>query len=116
MNTILMGAFGEQTAAKYLRENGYRILSANYRTGAGELDIVAEKGSVLSFVEVKTRAAGGLTEPKDAVDYRKQENLKAAAASYLSRYNYNLTPRFDIIEVLVNNGEVIKINHIKNAF
>ncbi len=48
MNTILMGAFGEQTAAKYLRENGYRILSANYRTGAGELDIVAEKGSVLS--------------------------------------------------------------------
>ena len=55
MNTKLIGAFGEQTAARFLRYEGYTIYSGNYKTNVGEIDIVAEKDNIICFVEVKTR-------------------------------------------------------------
>ena len=55
MNSKLVGAYGEQLAARHLRIKGYKILAANYRTGVGEIDIIAEKINVICFVEVKTR-------------------------------------------------------------
>ncbi len=117
MNTKLVGALGEQIAGRYLRDNGYRILSANYKTNAGEIDIVAKKDDVLSIVEVKTRKEGGMLPPKAAVDLSKQENLKATAASYANRYKINLSIRYDIIEVLLDeNNKCTSVNHIIDAF
>ena len=116
MNNVLLGALGEQTAAKLLRSKGYNINSGNYRTAAGELDIVAENKTHICFVEVKTRQVGGLTSPADAVDMRKQQNIRNCAAAYLAEYKTKKTVRFDIVEVFVEKSKVVKVNHIENAF
>ena len=116
MNNILLGAFGEQSASRYLRAEGYKIVAANYKTYVGELDIVAEKDNIFCVVEVKTRQKSTMLPPSEAVDYRKQENIKGSAAAFLNRYNVKKEVRYDIIEVIVDGREVISINHIKNAF
>lgn len=116
MDNILLGAFGEQQAAKYLRAEGYNIYAANYSTYVGELDIVALKDGIMCFVEVKTRQVGGMTAPADAVDYRKQQNIKGSAAAFMNSFSLKFDMRFDIVEVLVENNSVVGINHIKNAF
>ena len=74
MNSSLLGAFGEQYAARFLREEGYEIWSANYKTDSGEIDIIALKDNIVCFVEVKTRQVGGMLSPATAVDIKKQEN------------------------------------------
>lgn len=117
MNSGLLGALGEQQAAKYLRYNNYTINAANFKTYTGEIDIIASKNGVLCFVEVKTRQVGGLTAPADAVNVHKQENIKSAAAVYINRFAPKTEKyRYDIIEVFVKGREVQNINHIKNAF
>jgi putative endonuclease len=117
MNTKLMGALGEYTAARKLREDGYDIYSTNFATPVGEIDIVAHKRGLLCFVEVKTRKVGSLYSPAEAVDFRKQENIKSVAASYINKYKLNYKIRFDIFEVYVNEqGKVAEYNHITNAF
>lgn len=117
MNTKLIGAMGEQAAARYLRENGYEILSANYKTNVGEIDIVAIKDSIVCFVEVKTRRVSTFSSPADAVDRKKEENVKGTSAAYMSRYKLKNETRFDIVEVYLNeSGKVKDINHIINAF
>ncbi len=116
MNSNLLGAFGEQFAARFLRKEGYEIWSANYKTNTGEIDIIAQKDGVICFVEVKTRQTGGMFPPADAVDLKKQENIKSSAACYVNKYNLKNKIRYDIIEVLVNGSSLSEINHIKNAF
>ena len=119
MNTKLIGAYGEQLAARYLRAQRYKILAANYRAGTGEIDIIAEKRKVICFIEVKTRKEGGMFAPADAVDFHKQNNIKSAASAYMNRFKLKNEVRFDIIEVFLseeNPYNVIKINHIPNAF
>jgi putative endonuclease len=117
MNTKLLGAFGEQSAARFLRQHDYEIFSSNFLISSGEIDIVAFKDNILCFVEVKTRGEGGMFSPAEAVDFRKQENLRSAAAAYINKYKINFDYRFDIVEVIVNNEQkVTSINHIENAF
>ncbi len=116
MNSSLLGAFGEQYAARFLREEGYEIWSANYKTDMGEIDIIACKDNIACFVEVKTRQVGGMLSPATAVDAKKQENIKSSAANYINKYKVENKVRYDIIEVLVNGTSLSEINHIKNAF
>ena len=119
MNAKLIGIYGDQTAARYLRQEKYDILSANFTAGTGEIDIVAEKNNVICFVEVKTRKEGGMFSPADAVDFRKQNNIKSAASGFMNKYNLKKEMRFDIIEVLLQEDNVYnvkKINHLKNVF
>lgn len=117
MNPRLLGAMGEQKAARYLREKGYEIFSSNFSVNSGELDIVAFKDNILCFTEVKTRREGGMFSPAEAVDFNKMENLKTAAAAYMNKYKLKYDFRFDIVEVLVNGDlKVMDINHIENAF
>ena len=83
------GVWGEIFAARYLRDNGYRIITANFRSRLGEIDIIAQKGNYMCFVEVKTRGEERLYEPKEAVDFSKQEkadiNLEAFYESLSER-------------------------------
>ncbi len=117
MNSSLLGAYGEHLAAKYLRCEKYSIKAANFKTNTGEIDLIAEKNGVLCFIEVKTRQAGGMLPPAAAVDLHKQENIKSCASVYLNKWAKNANEfRFDIIEVLLEEKELISINHIKNAF
>lgn len=117
MNSKMKGALGEQLAARFLRKKGYLICAANYSYGTGEIDIIAEKKKIMCFVEVKTRTQGGMYAPADAVDYKKQENIKSSAAAYMNGFSLKNKIRYDIIEVILSdNNDLVSINHIKNAF
>lgn len=116
------GALGEKLAVKYLKQQHYKILEKNYKTKLGEVDIIAvtrDSGrEEIAFIEVKTRSADPYLSGMYAVDKRKQFHIMRTASKYLVEKRILLQPRFDIIEVEVNraSGELVKINHIKNAF
>ncbi len=111
------GALGEVFAARYLRDRGYDIVCANYRTRMGEIDIAAEKDGVLAFIEVKTRGAGMIASPAESVDRQKQRRLTLAAAEYLRSEPPQRRTRFDVIEVCLDRSEnLAEIRHIQNAF
>lgn len=111
------GVWGEIFAARYLRDNGYEILSSNYVCRFGELDIVAFKDKTVCFVEVKTRNAETKIRPMEAVDESKQKRLEMAAKSFLSAAKINSGTRFDVCEVYLDDGYALHgINYIKNAF
>ncbi len=111
------GALGEVYAARYLRERGYRIVCANYRTRMGEIDITAEKDGVTAFIEVKTRSEGMIALPAESVDTRKQKRIALAAAQYLRTEPPGLRTRFDVIEVYLDRDDaLLDIRHIPNAF
>ncbi len=119
MAGISRGAAGEVLAARFLRDKGYKILTANYRCRLGEVDIIATHESYIVFVEVKTRSSGAMYTPREAVTAAKRRRLIATAAMYLSRHSTELQPRFDVIEVLTETDwplDVIEINHILGAY
>ncbi|MBK8610754.1 MAG: YraN family protein [Chitinophagaceae bacterium] len=77
------GMKGELLAVAYLTEKGYGILHQNWRHAHWEVDIIAEKDSILHFFEIKTRLTKKFGHPEDAVDNRKIQNLINAAEEYL---------------------------------
>lgn len=113
MNNRRFGAVGERVAQKYMINKGYKIITTNFYTKKGEIDIIAVKDKIIVFVEVKTRSNNKFGTPAMAVNYKKKQHIKIAAKIYLlihKLYQHNV--RFDVIEVVVNrNG--YKINHIK---
>lgn len=111
------GVWGEIYAARYLRDNGYSILSSNYVCRFGELDLVAEKDGTVCFVEVKTRNENTAVRPMEAVDEGKRQRVEAAAKSFLSYAKIKSATRFDVCEVYVNDsGALSGINYMENAF
>ena len=112
------GDAGENYCAKYLKRHGYKILERNYRKPYGEIDIIAFKHGLLCFVEVKTRHEGSLTQPYEAVDFRKQQRLIKAAQAYLAENDFEYYCRFDVCEVITDREtlKLIRINYIENAF
>ena len=113
----LFGQEGESAAEQYLRDKGYRILARNVRSSVGELDLVAEDGQVLVFVEVKARRTDAFGGAIHAVHQRKQEKLIQLAAQYLARYHLKDRPcRFDVVLLQGANAEASQIEHIQNAF
>lgn len=112
-----LGDFGEDSAANYLVHKGYRIISRNYNVRGGEIDIIAEKNSVISFVEVKTRSSSVYGMPAEAVDKKKMQHMRKAAERYLSEHPFDGDISFDVIEVYASISTmpvVFKINHIAN--
>ena len=110
------GKRGEELAAAYLAEAGYRIVERNYRCIFGEIDIVAEEGETLVFVEVKSRRSEAYGDPQLAVGHEKQKKISRIAMHYLEerRLRHRLA-RFDVIAVkLLPSGH--KIELIRNAF
>jgi putative endonuclease len=110
-----LGARGEDKAVRFLRKKGYRILERNYRSPAGEVDIIALDGETVVFVEVKTRADGLFGQPCEAVHRRKQEKLRKTALYYLSARRREAPARFDIIGIQVAPGGQ-RVEHIVDAF
>ena len=113
----LFGQAGESAAEEYLRRKGYRILARNLRSSLGELDLVAEDGQVLVFVEVKARRTDAFGGAIHAVHHRKQEKLIQLAAQYLARHHIkNRLCRFDVVLLQGLNAVAPQIEHIQNAF
>lgn len=109
------GRWGEQKAAEYLEQNGYRIMWRDWRDGHRDLDIVAVDADQLVIVEVKTRRNADLMEPEQAVDARKIRNIALAAAKLVSTYDIGMPLRFDIIAVTGTESS-FTIKHIEDAF
>ena len=111
-----LGNTGENLAAKFLENHGYKILERNYRIRTAEIDIIAEIGGVTVFVEVKTRSNLRKGTPAEAVNIRKQKKIIEAASVFLQNESYcDCACRFDVIEVISADKD-FKINHIENAF
>ena len=117
-----LGAKGEEIAVRYLKSRGYRILERNYRIKLGEIDIIAEQGTDLVFIEVKTRSDILFGSPFDSVTVPKQKQLAKVALEYISRQNfYNRPARFDVIGVRLRGlGDAqfhdARVELIQNAF
>ena len=118
MDKRSLGQFGEEQAARYLRRRFYSIVERNYRCRFGEIDLIAKRGGILAFVEVKLRRDDVHGEAREFVTGQKQQRVLAAAQLWLSLHETALQPRFDVIEVYAPRGEngPVRINHIENAF
>jgi putative endonuclease len=113
----LFGQAGESAAEEYLRRKGYRILARNLRSSLGELDLVAEDGQVLVFVEVKARRTDAFGGAIHAVHHRKQEKLIRLAAQYLVRHHIkDRLCRFDVVLLQGPKAVAPHIEHIQHAF
>ena len=119
MANELIGHWGESLAAAYLQKKRYRIVGANYRCRMGEIDLIAEKGKYLVFVEVKLRRSSAFAEAREFVDRHKQERILTAASLYLSQHETDKQPRFDVIEIYAPDGMATakpSITHLEDAF
>ncbi len=111
------GLWGELYAARYLRDEGYRIVTGNYRRRVGEIDIVAQKDNVVCFVEVKTRGVNPMYAPIEAVDEAKQSKIRATAGLFMKTVGGDNEMRFDVIEIILDeNYNRLQLKHTENAF
>ena len=111
------GDWGEDKAVEYLENMGYRLVCRKFKSKLGEVDVVARKGKILAFVEVKTRKRIDYGMPCEAVDAAKQYRLRRTAEYFLlvNPWTRGMQPRMDIIEVLcLDEGNYIR--HLENAF
>lgn len=116
-----LGEKGEDIAVRYLKSRGYRIVARNYRVRLGEIDIIAEQGADLVFVEVKTRSDNSFGSPFESVTVQKQKQLSRVALEYLSRNGCQDRPaRFDVVGIRFESGgsrfESASIELLQNAF
>lgn len=108
-----LGNEGEKIAIRYLEKIGYEILKRNFYCKQGEIDIIAKYENKIIFIEVKTRTSINFGRPVDAVNSIKEKHMYNAAKYYLyKKYMLDEEIRFDVIEVLVENGK-FNVNHIK---
>jgi putative endonuclease len=111
------GKLGERAAKKHLQKQGLKFLTANFRSPRGEIDLVFRDGDCLAFVEVKARSSEDWMRPAAYVDSRKKRLLSQTALDYLRLIkNPEVKIRFDIVEVLLADGEVREVRHLPNAF
>lgn len=114
----ILGDRGEDAAVKFLKKKGCQIVKRNWRSQAGEVDIIAHDGETLVFVEVKSRGKGSYVSAAESVDARKQKRITRAALIYISALKDPEGPppvRFDVI--CVSGGLKPKVEeHIPDAF
>ena len=111
------GELGERAAKKHLQKLGLKFLTANFRSDRGEIDLIFRDDDCLVFAEVKTRSSEDWTRPAAAVDTRKRRLLSQTALDYLKLLkNPEVKIRFDIVEVLLRDGEVREVRHLPNTF
>ncbi|MBC7774074.1 MAG: YraN family protein [Phycisphaerae bacterium] len=113
------GILGENAAAEFLEQQGWRIAERNWRSGRGEVDIIAwSEEEILVFVEVKTRSGegSGYGSPEESVDAKKQDQLVRAAGAYMESIDYEWEIRFDVVAVILKDGKVLEIRHVEDAF
>lgn len=123
MTTKDIGDIGEKAAAQFLKKDGYRIVGRNKHFSHNEIDIIAEDGTFIVFVEVKARSVdpaygSAYGPPSSAVTRAKQLRLIQAANAYLGQNRTNKQPRMDVVEVWLDkeSSKTLKINHIRNAY
>lgn len=112
-----LGRRGETLAAEKLAALGYQIVARNYRCAPGEIDLIALRGEVWVFVEVRTRRGKAFGTPEESITPRKRQHLIAAAQSYLQENNLDDADwRIDVVAVeLTPQGRLVRVEVIENA-
>lgn len=112
-----LGQKGEDIACRFLEKKGYKIIARRFRHRRAEIDIIARKGSILVFVEVKTRRHDEFGYPEEAVRKAKKEKLKEAALGFLSEKRERISEcRFDILSILFKSEREYEIAHFEDVF
>jgi putative endonuclease len=111
---------GEDAAFFYLRRKGYTVVARRWSSGdlPGDVDLIAWNGSMLCFIEVKTRTAHDLTPAEAAVDRHKRANLRRLAHRYVRQLPQSVAPpiRFDVISVYLVAGQEREFVHFEGSF
>jgi uncharacterized protein (TIGR00252 family) len=112
---LRMGIWGEELAASYLRQKGYVILHRDWHSVHRDIDIIAQEGNTIVFVEVKTRRNRDFGDPVQAIDAEKRYNLRKAMNHYIKYHKINIPYRFDVITIVGEMGnEMPDITHIED--
>lgn len=115
----LLGRWGEEQVADWMRHHGYRIIAAGYRCRFGEIDLIAINGKFICFTEVKLRKSNEFAHAREFVDIHKQNKIKITAEYYLAEHPVEFQPRFDVAEIYAPEGRMTKepsIIYLENAF
>jgi putative endonuclease len=112
-----VGAWGEAIAAKRLAEQGYTMLARNWRSGHGELDIIAEHAGVITFIEVRTRRSDAYGAPEETITSRKRAKLIETAQAYLEAHALtDVQWQIDVIAIdLDHSNALLRYDHIECA-
>ena len=114
-NRQWLGRYGEDRACEHLQRLGFEILDRNFHCSEGELDIVAQDGKTIVFVEVKTRTSDQTGHPFEAITVSKQARIRRLAAEWCHRHQVNrVQVRMDAIAVFVRGGRVA-IEHLRQV-
>jgi len=120
MTTTEIGAWAEELAWNHLHEHGWQLIERNFFCKGGELDIIARKGSVVAFVEVKYRKSQAMGGTVASLTPKKQRRLIHSAKVFLQRYPSlsHLDCRFDLIAISGSDSpnSQVRIQWIDNAF
>jgi putative endonuclease len=112
-----VGAYGERVAVRHLEDAGYAVLDRNWRSRAGELDVVAVRGGVVVFVEVKCRRTAAFGVPLAAVTPGKAARLRAVATDWLAAHGLaDAAVRFDVVSVVRPVSGAGVVEHVEAAF
>ncbi|WP_245861861.1 YraN family protein [Phycicoccus duodecadis] len=108
-----LGRYGEEVAARYLRDQGLEVVERNWRCEHGEVDVVARDGDCLVVCEVKTRRGTGFGDPVEAVTVAKAMRLRRLAAAYVRAHDLHPAQmRVDVIGVLCRPGRPVTLRHV----
>ncbi|MCC6319300.1 MAG: YraN family protein [Gemmatimonadaceae bacterium] len=114
--TQQLGLDGERIAERWLVRKGWRVLQRRYRSGHRDIDLVAEHGGTVVFVEVKARRGAEFGGPIEAVNWKKRRELSRSAHAWIDRHGrLGEGYRFDVVGVLVT-GARVRVRHVENAF
>ncbi|MCD8108024.1 MAG: YraN family protein [Oscillospiraceae bacterium] len=116
MTTREIGNIGEDYTAKFLEKNGCEILSRNYTIKGGEIDIIAKKGDIIHFVEVKTRKPNPVESGEEAVNRAKIAHIIKTARFYIRRNRIDCSCVFDVAVVELTETKVTGFKYIQRAF
>ncbi len=113
--TKATGDRAEAIAATELERRGFTILGRNVRVGRLELDVIAQRGKLIVFCEVRARVSAGIAAPYESIDARKIERLRRAALGWLTqRGGTRVDVRFDVASIVL--GPPVLMDYFENAF
>ncbi len=116
MSNKTLGDRGEEIAARHLARAGWTVTHRNFRLGHKEIDLVARRGEVVAFVEVKTRAGLGYGHPLEAITAKKRREIAQVAGAWIERFGRpDDVYRFDAVAVLVRGGQP-EVEHVEDAW
>jgi putative endonuclease len=111
-----LGQNGEDLAASFLEKKAYSILTKNFRTPYGEIDLIARQANTIIFIEVKTRKSQSLGPPEISITPRKIDHMRSAAEFYIQEYSEQASEwRIDVISIQLQANEAPAIVHFENA-